>query len=93
MARRLPKKGRKYEIPVGTHDYLSFFYMMRTFNLTPPKRSAISILINNKTKTLFVSAVKRETIQTRVAEYSCYSALANYGRFAERQVPAPRLDQ
>ena len=55
--------GAKIEIPVGTHDYLSFFYMLRTFKLTPPKRSAISILVNNQPKTLFITAVKRETIQ------------------------------
>ena len=55
--------GEKIEIPVGTHDYLSFFYSMRTFNLAPPKRNAISILVNNRAKTLFVSSLKRETIE------------------------------
>jgi uncharacterized protein DUF3108 len=55
--------GAKIEIPVGTHDYLSFFYVLRTFKLTPPKRSAISILVNNQPKTLFINAEKRETIQ------------------------------
>ena len=55
--------GVKIEIPVGTHDYLSFFYAVRTFNLTPPKRNAVSILVNNKPKTLFISSLKRETIQ------------------------------
>jgi len=56
-------KGARIEIPVGTHDYLSFFYVLRTFNLTPPKKNAVSILVENKPKTLFVDAVKRETIQ------------------------------
>ena len=28
------EKGDRIEIPVGTHDYLSFFYALRTFNLT-----------------------------------------------------------
>ena len=56
-------KGSKIDIPVGTHDYLSFFYALRTFNLNPAKKSAISILVENKPKTLFVDAVKRETIQ------------------------------
>ena len=55
--------GEKIEIPVGTHDYLSFFYSMRTFNLNPPKRNAISILVNNKPKTLFIGSLKRETIE------------------------------
>ncbi|HEU5460050.1 MAG TPA: DUF3108 domain-containing protein [Pyrinomonadaceae bacterium] len=56
-------KGTKIDIPVGTHDYLSFFYALRTFNLNPTKKSAISILVENKPKTLFIDAVKRETIQ------------------------------
>jgi hypothetical protein len=56
-------KGVRIEIPVGTHDYLSFFYALRTFNLTPPKRSAVSILVNNKPKTLFINAFKRESLQ------------------------------
>lgn len=53
----------KIEIPVGTHDYLSFFYLARTFNLTPPRRNAVSLLVNNKPTTLFIGAIKRETIQ------------------------------
>ena len=56
-------KNVRIEIPVGTHDYLSFFYALRTFNLNPPRRNAISILVNNKPKTLFISALKRESIQ------------------------------
>jgi hypothetical protein len=57
------EKGDRIEIPVGTHDYLSFFYAIRTFNLTPPRRNAISILVNNKPKTLFITALQRENIQ------------------------------
>lgn len=56
-------KGERIEIPVGTHDYLSFFYALRTFNLNPPKRNAISLLVENKPKTLFISALRRETIK------------------------------
>lgn len=56
-------KGTRIDIPVGTHDYLSFFYVLRTFNLNPTKKSAISILVENKPKTLFVNSLKRETIQ------------------------------
>jgi hypothetical protein len=55
--------GVRIEIPVGTHDYLSFFYALRTFNLAPPRRSGISLLVNNKPKTLFIEALKRESIQ------------------------------
>ena len=56
-------KGERIEIPIGTHDYLSFFYLARTFNITPPRRNAVSILVNNKPKTLFITSLKRETIQ------------------------------
>ena len=48
---------------MGTHDYLSFFYLARTFNITPPRRNAVSILINNKPTTLFITSLKREMIQ------------------------------
>jgi hypothetical protein len=56
-------KGQKIEIPVGTHDCLSIFYAIRAMNLTPPKRSALSILVNSRPKTLFISSLLRETIQ------------------------------
>ena len=56
-------QGARIEIPVGTHDYLSFFYAIRTFNLTPTKRSVTSMLVENKPKTLFVNVQRRETIQ------------------------------
>ncbi len=56
-------KGDKIEIPVGTHDYVSFFYALRTFNLTPPRRTGVSILVNNKPKTLFIESIKREAVQ------------------------------
>ncbi|MEP6569678.1 MAG: DUF3108 domain-containing protein [Acidobacteriota bacterium] len=58
-----PETGNRIEIPVGTHDYLSFFYMLRTLNLNPPKRNAVSILVNNQPKTLFITALKREGVQ------------------------------
>ena len=56
-------KGMRMEIPVGTHDYLSFFYALRTFNLSPTKKSAISMLVEKKPKTMFVQATERQTIQ------------------------------
>ena len=55
--------GERIEIPIGTHDYLSYFYVVRTFNLTAGKRSAISLLVNNRPKTLFITALKRENVQ------------------------------
>ena len=55
--------GARIEIPVGTHDYVSFFYALRTFNLLAKKRNAISVLVENKPKTLFVETQQRESIQ------------------------------
>jgi hypothetical protein len=68
-------QGTRIEMPVGTHDYVSFFYAVRTFNLTPNRRSAISMLVENKPKTLFVSSQKKETIQLAGREMSAYSLL------------------
>jgi hypothetical protein len=55
--------GVRIEIPVGTHDYVSFFYVLRTLNFGPNKKSAISMLVENKPKTLFVDTLAREQIQ------------------------------
>ena len=55
--------GQRIEIPVGTHDYLSFFYAVRTFNLVPQKRNAISILVEDDPKSLFITSLKREIIE------------------------------
>lgn len=56
-------QNQKIEIPVGTHDYLSFFYLARTFNIAPPRRNAVSLLVNNKPTTLIITSLKREPIQ------------------------------
>jgi Protein of unknown function (DUF3108) len=55
-------KGTRIEIPVGTHDYLSFFYILRTFNLSK-KRNALAVLVENKPKTLFVETLEKTVIQ------------------------------
>ena len=57
------ESGTRVEIPVGTHDILSCFYALRTFNINPPRRNAISILVEGKPKTLYITALQRETIQ------------------------------
>ena len=61
--RATTEKGERIDIPIGTHDYLSYFYVLRTFSLTVSKATAISILVNNKPKTLTFTALKRETVQ------------------------------
>jgi Protein of unknown function (DUF3108) len=55
-------QGTKIEVPAGTHDYVSFFYVLRTLNLAPNKKSAISMLVENKPKTILVDSLPRETI-------------------------------
>ncbi len=55
-------KGKRIEIPVGTHDYLSFFYAFRTFNLALARNNKIPVLVENKPKTVSVIATKREQI-------------------------------
>src|SRR6185503_9596075 len=37
--------GLKLDVPVGTHDYVSFFYALRTFNFAVKKRNALSVLV------------------------------------------------
>ena len=55
--------GARIEIPVGTHDYLSFFYVLRTFNFAAKKRHALAVLVENKPKTLFIEAQEKQVIQ------------------------------
>ena len=55
--------GPRIEIPVGTHDYLSLFYALRSFNITPKKRTAVVLLINNRPRTLYIESLKRDTIE------------------------------
>ena len=57
------ERGTRIEMPVGTHDYVSFFYVVRTFNLAPKKRNVVSMLVENKPKTLTVEVQQREMIQ------------------------------
>ena len=55
--------GARVEVPIGAHDLLSVLYALRSFDLTPPKRSAVAILINKRPRTLSISALRRETIE------------------------------
>jgi hypothetical protein len=53
----------RIEIPVGTHDLISAVYAIRTFDLWPKKRNAISIMATKQPRTLFVESLRRETIE------------------------------
>ena len=53
----------RIDIPVGTHDLISAVYALRTFDLWPKKRNAISIMATTQARTLFVESQRRETIE------------------------------
>jgi hypothetical protein len=53
----------RIEIPVGTHDLISAIYAIRTFDLSPKKRNAISVMATAQTRTLFIESQRRETIE------------------------------
>jgi hypothetical protein len=55
-------KGERADIPVGTFDYVSLLYAVRSLDLTPKKRHALSVLVNNRSKTFFITSQINETI-------------------------------
>ncbi len=54
--------GTRLEIPVATHDLLSVFYALRSFDLSPPKRTSVSLLVNKRPRLLHITALRRETL-------------------------------
>lgn len=54
--------GTRVEMPVGTHDLISVFYALRSFDLTPGKRNAVSLLVNKRPRLLFVTALRLASI-------------------------------
>jgi hypothetical protein len=54
---------QRIDIPVGTHDLISAFYSIRTFDLWPSKQNAISIMATSQPRTLLVKSQRRETIE------------------------------
>jgi hypothetical protein len=56
-------KNQRIEIPVGTHDLISAIYAIRTFDLSPKRQNAISILAISQPRTLLVNSQQRETIE------------------------------
>jgi len=56
--------GREHlDIPVGTHDLISAFYALRTFDLTPKLRpNSISAMATHHPLVLSVKSIQRETI-------------------------------
>lgn len=54
--------GTRVEIPVATHDLVSVFFALRSFDLAPPKRTAVSLLVNRRPRQLSVTALRRGAI-------------------------------
>lgn len=63
--------GARLEVPLGTHDYLSFFYALRSFNLEPPpsnskskaKKTAVVLLVNNRPVIMSLEPIKSDAIE------------------------------
>ncbi|MFL6335313.1 MAG: DUF3108 domain-containing protein [Pyrinomonadaceae bacterium] len=55
--------GTRVEVPFGTHDLLSVFYALRSFDLTPGKRNSVSLLLNKRPRILFITALRAATLQ------------------------------
>src|SRR5262249_28132491 len=53
----------RVDIPVGTHDLVSLVYAIRTFDLSPLRHNAISIMATKRPRTLLVTSQRRETIE------------------------------
>jgi Protein of unknown function (DUF3108) len=59
-----PENSRdRMDIPVGTHDLLSAIYAIRTFDLSPGRRNAISLMATKLPRTLTVKSDRREMIE------------------------------
>jgi hypothetical protein len=52
--------GTRVEVPVGTHDLLSVFFALRSFDLTPGGRpTQVSLLVNKRPRVLFITPLRR----------------------------------
>jgi hypothetical protein len=55
--------GTRVEVPFGTHDLLSVFYALRSFDLSPGKRNSVSLLVNKRPRVLFITALRTGSLQ------------------------------
>jgi hypothetical protein len=54
--------GTRVEIPVATHDLVSVFYALRSFDLSPQRRNAVSLLINKRPRLLYLTTLRQATL-------------------------------
>lgn len=64
--------GANIEIPVGTYDLVSVLYALRSFDLAPPKRNAVSLLLNKRPRALNINSIGREVIEVGGQRISAY---------------------
>jgi hypothetical protein len=55
--------GTRVEINAGTHDLISVFYALRSFDLTPGRQSRVSLLLNRRVRLLSVTALRQADVQ------------------------------
>ncbi len=71
------ESGERIEIPVGTHDYLSFFYMVRTFNLTTTETQCDLDPRQQQTEDALHNCLEARNRATRLADNSGNSDFAD----------------
>lgn len=81
--------GTRLDMPVNTHDLISVFYALRSFDQTQAKRTSVSLLINKRPRLLHITPLRRENIQLggqqiSAVELSLATADAQGDRFAIR---------
>ncbi|HWW75885.1 MAG TPA: DUF3108 domain-containing protein, partial [Pyrinomonadaceae bacterium] len=81
--------GTRVEAPVGTHDLLSVFYALRSFDLSPGKRTTVSLLVNKRPRLLYITALRPGAIQLggqtiQAVELSLTTSDPNADRFTLR---------
>ena len=54
--------GTRVEIPVATHDLVSVFYALRSFDLSPQRRNAVSLLVNKRPRLLYITTLRQATL-------------------------------
>lgn len=63
--------GREMDVPPGVQDVLSAFYFVRTLDLTPGEKTAISTHSSHRTYDLEVVVHGRETITVPAGTFDC----------------------
>ncbi|HEV2707321.1 MAG TPA: DUF3108 domain-containing protein [Pyrinomonadaceae bacterium] len=63
QGRALFDDGTRVDMPVATHDLLSVFFALRSFDLTVGRQTRVSLLVNKRPRLLTVIALARETLE------------------------------